>query len=377
MSKDITYIEDYVASLPIPGDSPSISGVFLEQIIPGYRTTGVSGRFSLSSNINERENTYDWNKYKSKRYEPKDISINYAITCDSPANLHNAVRKLKSFLHQKRKEFKLIFNDDQDVYYMGIVSTVDGEKLVNNSSIAGQFTIHLADGRGYSVKEYEVESEVKDGLTVFDIDYNGTSEAYPILEVTTKNAEGTGFVGFLTEEGRIIQIGDPTAQKNASKLVIDKNFKSANTDGWLLNDYVPKVDGTNRTFTSTGTIKASGNGLTINGAGSGTDNHGPCLSFDFSSNDAQNFSAELMYNLNMNLGAPNAAGGLEFIIAGHDSGAYTEYEIARISIYKKDNKTSAARIDCWVDGKIVDSKEFKMDDTTSNLYTGSALKINK
>ncbi len=376
MSKYDALIEEYVASLPIPGDSPSISGVFLEQIIPGYRTIGASGRFSLSSDINERDNFHDWSKYKTKRYQPKDFEISYAITCNNSTNLYNAVRKLNSFLHQKRKEFKLIFNNDPGIYYMGVVSNIAGEKLVNNSSISGSFVIHCADGRGYSVKEYEVNPIAKDGAYVFDFEYNGTIEAYPILEAKTRNAAGTGFIGFLTEEGKIIQVGDPKATQNSGNSVINKSFQNADVTGWSRNTYTPKPNGTERVFTSSGTVKATGVGMTIDSAGSGANNHGPCYVYDFSSNAAQNFSAELMYVLNMNAGSNNVGGGIEFIVTGHDDGSSTEYEVARISVYKKDNKTSAARIDCWVDGKVVDSKEFKMEDPASNLYTGSSVKIN-
>lgn len=376
MSKYELLIEEYVASLPIPGDSPSISGVFLEQNIPGYRTIGASGRFSLSSEINERNNSNDWSKYKTKRYQPKDFEIAYAITCNNSTNLHNAVRKLRSFLHQNRKEFKLIFNNDPGIYYMGVVSNISAEKLVNDSSISGSFTIHCADGRGYSVKEYEVSPIAKSGTYVFDFEYNGTTEAYPILEAKTRNSAGTGFIGFLTEDGKIIQVGDPKATQNSGNSVINKSFQNADTTGWVRNTYTPIANGTERTFTSTGTVKAEGVGMTINSAGTGANNHGPCFTYDFSSNAAQNFSAEMMYVLNMNAGSNNVAGGLEFIVIGHDDGSATEYEIARISVFKKDNKTSAARIDCWVDGKVVDSKEFKMEDPASNLYTGSSVKIN-
>lgn len=376
MSKYESRIEEYVATLPIPGDSPSISGVFLEQVIPGYRTTGSTGRFSLASEVKERNNHGDWSKYKSKSYESKDFEISYAITCNNSTNLYNADRKLKSFLHQKRKEFKLIFKNDPSIYYMGVVSNISAKKLVNVCSISGSFTIHCADGRGYSVKEYEASPIAKDGAVVFDIDYNGTTEAHPILEAKTRNADGTGFVGFLTEDGKIIQVGDPTASKNSGNSVINKSFQNADVTGWSRNTYTPKANGTERTFTSTGTVKAAGVGMTINSAGSGANNHGPCYVYDFSSNAAQNFSAELLYVLNMNAGSNNVGGGIEFIVIGHDEGSSTEYEIARISIYKKDSKTSAAKIDCWVDGKIVDSKDFKMEDPNSNLYTGSSVKIN-
>lgn len=377
MSKDLAYIENYVASLPIPGDSPSISGIFLEQIIPGYRTHETTGRWSLYTSLKETANVGDYARYNNKRYEPRDFIVHYYITCDSPENLHNSTRKLKSFLHQNRKEFKLIFHDDPDIYYVGIVGNVEVDRLVNRCSVSGSFTIHCSDGRGFSVKEYEVTPIQTEGMLILNVEYNGTKEAYPILEAKTRNSAGTGFIGFLNDEGKIIQIGDPKAELNAGENVVNKDFANANTTGWTRNAYTPKPDGTERTFTSTGTVKASGVGLTIDGAGSGSNNHGPCLSLDFSSNSAENFNAEMQYVLNMTAGSTNVAGGLEFIIVGHDDGSAVEYEIARISIYKKDNKTSASKIDCWVDGKIVDSKEFKMDDKNSNFYTGSATKIDK
>ena len=368
MSKDITYIEDIA-------ERQEISKKYLEQIIPGYRTSETTGRWNLYSTLKETTKLGDYSRVNSKRYESRDFVVSYYLTCDTPQNLHDASRKLKGFLHQKRKEFKVIFKDEPEIFYVGIVDGIEAERLVNSCSVTGRFKIHCADGRGYSVKEYEVSPTAIDGAYVFNIDYNGTTDAYPILEVKTRNTAGTGFVGFLTSEGSIIQIGDPTATQNVGNSVINKSFENADVTGWVRNGYTPAADGTNRTFTSTGIVKASGVGLTINSAGTGSNNHGPCLSYDFSSNSAQNFSAEFLYVLNMNSGSTDVGGGLEFIIVGHDSGSATDYEIARISIYKKDNKTSAAKIDCWVDGKIVDSKEFKMDDPSSNLYTGSSINI--
>lgn len=366
-------IEEYVASLPIPGDSPSISGVYLEQIIPGYRTIRAEGRWNLTSDVSETDRSADWTKVKGKRYKPKDFIVTFAITCDTPQNLHAATRKLRGFLHQKREEFKLIFRDEETIFYTGIVSDIQGSKLVNDCSVSGQFTIHCADGRGYSAQEYEIDSTTEEGITYFDVDYEGTSEAYPVLEATIGSP--TSYVGFLTEEGKIIQIGDPTAKQGESTTVINHNFKDGNVNNWVVNQYSPKARGS-VTFTPTGSTKSSGTGIGINSAGSGSNQHGPTLLYDFSDN-AQNFEATITYLLNMNKGSVNTAGGFEFILIGHNSGESVDYEVARLSIYKDNNKNNVGKIDIWVNGQIVETKDFKIDDPASNVYTGSAISISK
>lgn len=366
-------IESYVASLPIPGDSPSISGVYLEQIIPGYRTEKTEGRWNLSSELDETSRSSDWTKFKNKKYSPKEFTVHYYITCDTPQNLHAASRKLRGFLHQNRKEFKLIFRDEENIFYNGIVSNISGEKLVNICSISGEFVIHCADGRGYSTQEYEIDATLAGDTTYFNVEYEGTSEAYPVLEANVKSE--TGFIGFLTEDGKIIQIGDPTAQKDVGNSLINHSFKDNTVTNWARNTYTPKqVE--DRTFSPAGTTKASGTGMGINSAGSGTNNHGPVYLYDLGG-DAQNFQATMEYVFNMNTGVVNSQGGIDLILIGKDDGSSTEYEVARLSIYKKDNKTSAARIELIVDGKVVEYKDFKMDDPASNIYTGQAINISK
>ena len=366
-------IETYVASLPIPGDSPSISGVYLEQIIPGYRTIRTEGRWNLASDVSETDRSADWTKVKGKRYKPKDFIVTFAITCNTPQNLHAATRKLRGFLHQKREEFKLIFRDEETIFYTGIVSDIQGSKLVNDCSVSGQFTIHCADGRGYSTQEYEIDATLAGDTTYFNVEYEGTSEAYPVLEANVKSE--TGFIGFLTEDGKIIQIGDPTAQKDVGNSLINHSFKNNTTTNWARNTYTPKTV-EDRTFSPAGTTKASGTGMGINSAGSGTNNHGPVYLYDLGG-DAQNFQATMEYVFNMNTGVVNSQGGIDLILIGRDDGSSTEYEVARLSIYKKDNKTSAARIELIVDGKVVEYKDFKMDDPASNMYTGQAIHISK
>lgn len=366
-------IETYIASLDIPGDSPSISGVYLEQIIPGYRTNETTGRWSLRSALDETNRSGDWSRVKSKRYEPKDFVISYSITCNSPQNLHDATRKLRSFLHQKKEEFKVIFRDEETIFYTGIVSDISAQRLVNRSSVSGSFTIHCADGRGYSTTEYTVESQTDNDVTFFNIDYNGSSEAFPILEA--KINSDIGFVGFLTEDGKILQLGDPTAKSEEGVSLLNHSFANNSTTGWTPNNYTPIANG-DTTYSPAGSTKAGTNGMAINSAGTGTNKHGPVYLYDFGQN-LHNFEAAISYIANMNPGAINVAGGFEFIVLGHDSGSSTEYELARISISKDVTSNNVASITLWVDGKVVETKTFKMDDPGSNFYTGSAINISK
>jgi predicted phage tail component-like protein len=365
-------IETYVASLPIPGDSPSISGVYLEQIIPGYRTIRTEGRWNLASDVSETDRSADWTKMKGKRYKPKDFIVTFAITCNTPQNLHAATRKLRGFLHQKREEFKLIFRDEETIFYTGIVSDIQGSKLVNDCSVSGQFTIHCADGRGYSTQEYEIDAILDGDTTYFNVDYQGTAEAYPVLEANIKS--DTGFVGFLTEDGKIIQIGDPNAQKEVGNSLVNHSFKGGNLQGWTRNTYTPKAVG-DRTFSATGSVKSVNEGIAIDSAGSGDNYHGPLYMYSLNE-PAMNFEAAINYVLNMNTGVTNVGGGMDIILLGHDDGESTQYEVARLSIYKADDQTSVARIELVVDGKVVERKEFKMDDPSSNIYTGKSIKIN-
>ena len=210
-----------VSESVLPSEALQINGVYIEDLIPEYRTLGVTGRESLSSEIETYETgARDGAKTKYKRYPPRPITVKYQIKAASPEAFREAYNKLGGILNVK--DAMLIFNDETDKYYIGTPYEM-GEIDPGRLAVVGEFNILCADPFKYSVQEYVATAD--DGESSVLVNYGGTHKAYPILEADFYNESedsedgetgtpltGTGdcgFVSFFTEDKKIIQLGNP------------------------------------------------------------------------------------------------------------------------------------------------------------------------
>lgn len=230
---------DYVSSLDRPSYAPTIDGIYLEDVIPGYRTTDVTGRESYQTDVTELSSEIrDGALFQHTRLQPRDITVNFAVTTNTNAEYRKSTDKLKGLMLNYgidpivKTEFQIIFRDEPDKYYKGSISAFTMEKLVDYTSGTGSFTIHCADPFKYSLAEYEVFLE--DGK--FEVDYDGTIPSYPILEVRAMPADVMNpirWVSFINQDGRVIQIGnvdnvavsdDEDDEKTMSQIIFDNDF---------------------------------------------------------------------------------------------------------------------------------------------------------
>lgn len=228
-------MKEFYESLPLPDLCMSVNGVYLEEAIIGYRTSSVTGRDELSSDIDEIEIGYTKGaRYRKKRDLTRDITVNYALVTDDVPSHTKAINKLKNILHEENMQ--IIFKDEDTVYYVGNVSSISTGRLDAGGSgaiaSAGQITIHCSDPYKYSVKEYEAVPTADDNTT-FIIDYQGTAETRPVFEVTMKS--DNGFIGFMDDANHILQFGnvdevDKTPYKQNEMLVHLYSFFDAPND---------------------------------------------------------------------------------------------------------------------------------------------------
>lgn len=228
-------MKEFYESLPLPDLCMSVNGVYLEEAIIGYRTSSVSGRDELTSDIDEIEIGYTKGaRYRKKRDLTRDITVNYALVTDDVPSHTKAINKLKNILHDENMQ--IIFKDEDTVYYVGNVSSISTGRLDAGGSgaiaSAGQITIHCSDPYKYSVKEYEAVPTADDNTT-FIIDYQGTAETRPVFEVTMKS--DNGFIGFMDDDNHILQFGnvdevDKTPYKQNEMLVHLSDFINAADD---------------------------------------------------------------------------------------------------------------------------------------------------
>lgn len=248
------------AEVVLPSEALKINGEYIENLIDGYRTLSVSGREALSPELD----TYtagisDGERLKSKRYPARVIVVKYQLISSSSESFRAAYNELGGILNVKDAE--LIFNDEQDKFFIGTPSTI-GEIEPGKNAVIGEFEIVCTDPFKYSVLEYEVEASLDDSSAL--IDYQGTYKAYPTLEADFYNeteveedgeTAGTltgsgdcGYVAFFTEGGKIIQLGDPAEVDGEvvlkSQTLINQTFKSSTAWGttaralWSVNNGV-------------------------------------------------------------------------------------------------------------------------------------------
>ena len=206
----------------LPSEALKINGEYIENLIEGYRTLTVSGRESLSPELETYETgVRDGSKLKSKRYPARTIIVKYQLVAESNEAFREAFNKLGRILDVEDAE--LIFEDEQDKFYIGTPSLV-GEVEPGKNAVTGEIEFFCADPFKYSVVEYTATPWVDDTSSIL-VNYNGTYKAYPILqaefygedeagedgesEVALTGNGDCGYVAFFNESEKIVQLGNP------------------------------------------------------------------------------------------------------------------------------------------------------------------------
>lgn len=227
--------------------SMQLNGEYIETLIEGYTTLDVSKQELLSVEQKTEEiGIADGSKFKYRRYEDREITVEFAIEGKTRAELMTKLTKLNGVLNVN--DAQLIFNDEPEVYYVG---TIKGTPTVDfiigissdNAAATGKFTFLCSDPFKYSVIEHEAQQSVDDPTTIV-LDYNGTYKSYPKLEVDFYSEEDSGtalsrdgdcgFVAFFNEDKKIIQVGDPEEADGVSKYeksqtLINQTFSDASS----------------------------------------------------------------------------------------------------------------------------------------------------
>ena len=165
-------------STALPTEAMQINGEYIESLIKGYRTLTVSGRESLSPELEIYETgTRDGAKLKNKRYPARVIVVKYQLVSPSATAFREAYNKLAGILNVENA--KVIFRDENDKYFIGTPSVI-GEVEPGKNAVVGEFEILCADPFKYSVDEYEAEPSLDESSIL--INYGGTHRAYPVLE---------------------------------------------------------------------------------------------------------------------------------------------------------------------------------------------------
>ncbi len=248
--------------ITLPSEALQINGEYIENLIDGYRTVHVEGRESLSPDLTTYDTGIrDGSRLQSKRYPARVITVTYQLIAKTNEDFRAAYNKLGGILNVE--DAQLIFNDEQDKYFVGTPSAI-GAVNPGLNSVIGEFEILCTDPFKYSVMEYEAAPNLEESSVI--IDYNGTYKAFPTLEASFFNEEEAsedgetvteltgsgdcGFVAFFNDEEKIIQLGDPEEIDGIeggypkSQTLVNSTFKTSSAWGsaaksqWKVNSGV-------------------------------------------------------------------------------------------------------------------------------------------
>lgn len=274
-------IADYFNTLSLPGCAVSIDGVYLENEIVGYRTSSVSGRESMSIELNEQAmGETALPKYLSYKEKTRDITVRYGLTKDTKYDLEKGLNELRSMLQGENK--KLIFNDEIDVYFIGTVSDFSSGIVSSGGSpfftAVGEIVFHCTDPHKYSVVEKSFTASTNaDGELEITIQNSGTESVS--IDFSVEHHYENGYIG-LVSEGGVLQLGkveeaDGETYSNSERITDSNHYKRWSGDALWVDD--KGVDGENNAKTTQGTFTLYSVGgydmLGLNTAGLSTAGH--------------------------------------------------------------------------------------------------------
>lgn len=354
MYKFIDTNETQETGSSLPAEALSINGQYIENLISGYRTLHVSGRELLGSEISDLEiGNSDGSRYQSKKYLPRTITVTYQLLTASDAAFRAAFNKLNQVLDVE--EAQLVFADEPDMYFIGTKAEV-GEVTPGSNKVIGEIEFYCTDPFKYSMEEKELTPVLDDNLT-FVVDYDGTYPCYPRLSAEANG--DLGFVAFINENAKIIQIGDPEeADKETadfSEALVDYQMQDYDSADWTLNKAVP-VDALN-SWTHTGTLAVKQDGsryvLAPTSYGGASGWHGPSITMQVPADSsghagAKNFTFEWICSV---VAADYIRmGDAEFLVTAKDSGG-RRYNLAGVAFFKTEYGTLNGAIGMYINGK--------------------------
>lgn len=151
--RDTTTISDIeTASLPV--EAVSIDGVYIENIIDGYRTLYTSGRESLEKEFEKYDTTrMDGEQVNFTRFPSRTIKVGFQLICGNSTEFRETLNDLNELMNVENVQ--IIFNDETDKYFIGSpIFNAEFDTGVN--SVTGEYEIYCADPFKYELIETSV-----------------------------------------------------------------------------------------------------------------------------------------------------------------------------------------------------------------------------
>lgn len=180
-----------VAEASLPAEAMNWDGVFLEKIIPGYRTLAVEGREIANTEFKTTEiDAFDGSMVVTKKNSSRIITVFYQLISKNNAEFRERFNKLNTIL--SKKEAKFYFNDEADKYFVGIKSNAT-QVPTGRNSVTSSFDIYCADPYKYSVIPKQLQANLDEGILKMQVNNEGAETAELSFEATMTS--DNGFIG--------------------------------------------------------------------------------------------------------------------------------------------------------------------------------------
>lgn len=339
----------------LPAEALQVNGMWLDEVVPGYRTLSVSGRESISTEITELEQlTGDGNRYQYKRYKPRTIIVTYQLIARDSIEFRAAFNKLNALLDAE--EMHLVFADEDDKYFIGTKRTL-GDIPPGTNKVVADMEFYCADPFKYSLEEKSIT--LSSGDSVFNINYEGTHAAYPTIEAHINSYDR--FISYLHDNESILLIGkdeaiDEEPYQGPTDILIDDPFYEL--DGW--DENIANLIFSSE-FIQVGNVGIT-EGRPVSGAwpmlyGTGTAWHGPSITKRLPANSSGHVGMKAFgayWEPYFVCSAVNQYGAMQIAVTGYNSDG-EKVNIASVMYYKFSKSSNTANVRMIVHGQIVNN----------------------
>lgn len=224
---DFIDVTDFNNPATLPKEALSINGEYLENSVEGYRTLSTTGRELIGQEISsEVIGTRDGALFDYSRTPDRVITVRYQLKAKTAEEFREAYNKLNKIIRQP--EAQLIFNDENDKYFIGTLQEVSAPDQGSNI-VTGEFSFYCADPYKYAVNETVVNVTAGDDEVLLSND--GTGDALINIEATMSGDNGYigGAIGDRAYQQGIVEQPDTITLEKSEVLMTAKNFVSGNT----------------------------------------------------------------------------------------------------------------------------------------------------
>ena len=216
----------------LPSEALCINGQYIEKQVPGYHTLYTTGREGNTREVSSSETSgRDGARFRSVRRQPREIRVGFQMESRNAKDYTDKFNALKKIVREK--EARLIFHDEPDKYFTGTLTDIE----VNDTGelcVRGELVFFCADPFKYAVREKTITANTVNGRAVFEIEYQGTVEAFPSINTVTRS--NTETLLFSDDAGNMVAVGTPDA--TTSNLSRGSRILTANP-GSLLSAVYP------------------------------------------------------------------------------------------------------------------------------------------